>query len=81
VPATAKSVAGNFTVTGPTARGALRVVPGGTGPTGTTTTNFSAGQTRANNLVMALGTNGDLLVDGLAGGSVQAIFDVVGWFE
>jgi Gametolysin peptidase M11 len=40
VPATAKSIAGNFTVTGPTVAGSLRVVPGGTGPTGTTTTNF-----------------------------------------
>ena len=81
VPATAKSIAGNFTVTGPTAAGSLRVVPGGTGPTGTTTVSFSAGQTRANNVTGGLGTNGDLLVDGLAGGSVHAIFDVVGWFE
>ena len=81
VPATAKSIAGNFTVTGPTAAGSLRVVPGGTGPTGTTTTSFSAGQTRANNVVTGLGTNGDLLVDGLASGTVHAIFDVVGWFE
>jgi Gametolysin peptidase M11 len=81
VPATAKSIAGNFTVTGSTAAGLLRVVPGGTGPTGTTTASFSAGQTRANNVAVGLGTNGDLLVDGLASGSVHAIFDVVGWFE
>ncbi|MFI5121019.1 MAG: hypothetical protein ACHQM4_11430 [Thermoanaerobaculia bacterium] len=81
VPATAKSVAGNFTISGPTAAGSLRVVPGGTGATGTSTVNFSAGQTRANNVASALGTNGDLLVDGLGSGSVHAIFDVVGWFE
>lgn len=81
VPTTAKSVAGNLTVTGATAAGSLRVVPGGTGPTGTTTASFKAGQTRANNVAVKLGTNGDLLVDGLASGSVHAIFDVVGWFE
>ena len=81
VPATAKSIAGNLTITSPTAAGSLRVVPGGTGSTGTTTASFSAGQTRANNLDVGLGTNGDILVDGLANGSVQAIFDVVGWFE
>ncbi|HMA28442.1 MAG TPA: hypothetical protein VKS23_01135, partial [Thermoanaerobaculia bacterium] len=81
VPATAKSVAGNLTITAPTTRGSLRVAPGGAGPTGTTTASFSAGQTRADNLTVALGTNGDVLVDGLASGSVQAIFDVVGWFE
>ena len=45
------------------------------------TVSFSAGQTRANNVAVELGTNGDLLVDGLASGSVHAIFDVVGWFE
>jgi hypothetical protein len=81
VPATAKSIAGNFTVTSPTAAGSLRVVPGGTGPTGTTTVSFSAGKTRANNVVSGLGASGDLLVDGLASGSVHVIFDVVGWFE
>jgi hypothetical protein len=81
VPATAKSIAGNFTVTSPTAAGSLRVVPGGTGATSTTTASFAAGQTRANNLAVRLGTSGDLLVDGLASGSVHAVFDVVGWFE
>jgi gametolysin peptidase M11 len=81
VPATARSIAGNFTVTGPTAAASLRVAPGGTGPTGTSTVSFKAGQTRANNVVAGLGTNGDLLVDGLASGTVQVIFDVVGWFE
>ncbi len=81
VPLTAKSIAGNLTVTTPTAPGSLRVAPGGTGPTGTTTASFKAGQTRANNVTVGLGTSGDILVDGLASGSVQAIFDVVGWFE
>ncbi len=81
VPATATSIAGNFTVTSPTAAGSLRVAPGGTGPTGTTTVSFSAGKTRANNVAIGLGASGDLLVDGLASGSAHAIFDVVGWFE
>ena len=73
-PATSRSLS-------PTAAGSLRVVPGGTGPTGTTTVSFSAGKTRANNVVVGLGASGDLLVDGLASGSAHAIFDVVGWFE
>ena len=81
VPATAKSVAGNFTVTGSTAAGSLRVAPGGADATGTSTVSFSAGKTHANNVVTGLGTNGDFLVDGLASGTVHAIFDVVGWFE
>jgi hypothetical protein len=81
VPLTAKSIAGNLTVTMPTAQGSLRVVPGGTGPTGTTTASFKAGQTRANNVTIGLGTTGAILVDGLVSGSVHAIFDVVGWFE
>ena len=81
VPATAKSIAGNFTVTGPTAAGSIRVVPGGAPATGTPTADFRAGQTRANNFTMALGPTGDLVVDSLPSGTAHIILDVVGWFE
>ncbi len=81
VPATAKSIAGNLTVTGPTAAGSVRLAPGGTLPTGIGTVSFRAGQTRANNVAMALGASGDVLVDGLPSGTAHVILDVVGWFE
>jgi hypothetical protein len=81
VPATAKSIAGNLTVTVPTADGSIRLVPGGAPVTGTSTANFRAGQTRANNVAMALGASGDVVVDGLPSGTAHVILDVVGWFE
>jgi hypothetical protein len=81
IPATAKSIAGNLTVTGPTAAGSVRLAPGGAPSTGTTSVNFHAGQTRANNVAVGLGTNGDVIVDGLPSGTANVILDVVGWFE
>ncbi len=81
VPTTAKSIAGNLTVAGPTAAGSIRLVPGGAPTTGTSTVNFRAGQTRANNVTMALGTAGDVVVDGLPSGTAHVLLDVVGWFE
>ena len=81
VPATAKSIAGNLTVAGPTAAGSVRLVPGGSPATGTSTVSFRAGQTRANNVAIALGASGDVVVDGLPSGTAHVILDVVGWFE
>ena len=81
VPGSARAVSLNVTVTGPTSAGNVRVFPAGSAVPDVSMLNYSAGQTRANNLDVGLGTNGDILVDGLANGSVQAIFDVVGWFE
>ena len=81
IPATAKSIAGNLTVTGSTAAGSVRLVPGGAPPTGTATVAFRAGQTRANNVTMPLGASGDVVVDGLPTGTTHILLDVVGWFE
>jgi hypothetical protein len=81
VPATATSIAGNLTITSPTAAGSVRLVPGGAPATGTSTVAFRAGQTRANNVVMGLGASGDIVVDGLPSGTAHVILDVVGWFE
>ena len=81
IPATAKSIAGNLTVTGATAAGSVRLGPGGAPSTGTATVSFRAGQTRANNVTMKLGASGDVLVDGLPTGTANVILDVVGWFE
>jgi Gametolysin peptidase M11 len=81
VPATAKTIAGNLTVTAPTAAGSIRLAPGGAPVTGTSTAVFRAGQTRANNVTMALGTSGNVVVDSLTSGTAHVILDVVGWFE
>ncbi len=81
VPATAKSIAGNLTVTAPTAAGSVRLAPGGAPVTGTTTVAFPAGRTRANNVVTGLGATGAVVVDGLPSGTAHVILDVVGWFE
>lgn len=81
IPATAKSIAGNLTVAAPSAAGSVRLAPGGSPATGTTTVAFRAAQTRANNVTVGLGASGDVVVDGLASGTAQVILDVVGWFE
>lgn len=81
VPATAKSIAANLAVTGPTAAGSIRLVPGGAPATGTSAVSFRAGQTRANNVLLALGSTGNVVVDGLPSGTAHVILDVVGWFE
>jgi hypothetical protein len=82
VPPTARAVAVNVTVTAPTAAGQLTFGPGGAPPPGTSTLNFAAGQTRANNAVLPLGPDGTLAVlAGLGEGSVHLIVDVNGWFE
>ncbi len=83
IPATARAVVMNVTVTGPTAAGDLAIFPTGTSsPTGSTAINFRAGQTRANNFVARLGTTGDIAVfTQMASGSVHFIIDVSGYFE
>jgi hypothetical protein len=53
---------------------------GGTLPP-SSTINYSAGQTRANNSVLTLGTSGDFVIhSGQATGTVQVIVDINGYF-
>jgi VCBS repeat protein len=85
VPVTARAVSLNVTVTQPTAAGNLRFGPGTcTSLPLTSTINFSAGQTRANNAVLPLAIDGTggLAVQAslLGGGSVHLIIDVNGYF-
>ena len=54
IPADAKAIAVNATVTGPTAQGYLTVFPGGESLPVASLVNFSPGQTRANNAVISL---------------------------
>jgi hypothetical protein len=82
IPDTARALALNVTVTGPTAPGNLRVYPGGFPAPNTSTANYSPGQTRANNAVTALGAGGQLgMLADQASGTVDVVLDVSGYFE
>ena len=82
IPASAKSVAFNATVTGPTSQGYIVLYPGGTAPPLASTINYRAGQTRANNAIVPLGAGGTLSVaSGQSSGTTNVILDVNGYFQ
>jgi hypothetical protein len=82
IPVTARAISVNVTVTTPTAPGFLTLFPGGADQPLTSTINYSAGQTRANNAVVLLGATGNLsVVCGQASGTAHLIVDVTGYFE
>jgi spore germination protein YaaH len=80
VPKKAMAVTGNLTITAPTAGG--HVTLGSAVTNATSTINFAAGQTRANGVTLGLATDGSLTIEyfGPAGNSVQAVFDLTGYF-
>jgi hypothetical protein len=83
IPPAASTVSVNVTVTGPTAPGFLTLFPAdGTRPLASTI-NFAAGQTRANNALLRLATDGSGAVKVFNGstGTVHVILDVNGHFE
>jgi hypothetical protein len=80
IPTSARAVAVNLTVTGPTAAGDLRFYSEGPLPS-TSTINYRAGQTRANNAVVSLSAGGAFTVHcDQSGGTVDLILDVSGYF-
>jgi hypothetical protein len=82
VPASARSVSLNVTVTEPTAAGYLSLYPGGTALPLVSALNYSPGQTRANNAIAPLGAGGSLAVYcGQSSGTAHVIIDVNGYFE
>jgi len=82
VPSSALSVAVNVTITEPTSGGFVTVYPAGAPVPLTSTINYSAGQTRANNAVLTLGPSGDIAVAcGQPSGTVHFILDVSGYFQ
>ncbi|HSB64441.1 MAG TPA: IPT/TIG domain-containing protein [Thermoanaerobaculia bacterium] len=83
VPADAKTVSANVTVTGPASGGTLSCFPGNAVPTGTTTIAFRSGQTRADNTILYLATDGtgSIGVRNDTSGSVHFILDVNGYFR
>jgi hypothetical protein len=83
LPADATAVSLNVTVTGPSVVGHLVVYPEGSPVPSSSTINFRAGQTRANNAIVPLGTGGAIaVVSGQpSGGTVHVIIDVNGYFR
>jgi alpha-tubulin suppressor-like RCC1 family protein len=83
ISGTALSLSVNLTVTAPTAPGFLTLAPGGQPLPSTSTINYSAGQTRANNAILGLAPDGSgtLVVRNSSLGAVQLIVDVNGYFE
>jgi hypothetical protein len=83
VSPTARAVAVNATVTGPTRPGSLnlyRAFP--TTVPDTSVVNFTAGMTRANNAVVSLNDSGQMAVfNRMASGTTHFVLDVVGYFE
>jgi hypothetical protein len=58
------------------------VYPAGSAVPATSTINYRAGQTRANNAIVPLGLSGDInVVSGQPSGTVHFILDVNGYFE
>jgi ELWxxDGT repeat protein len=81
IPVTAKAISYNVTVAGATKSGNVRLFPGGTPAPSTSAVNFSAGQVRANNGLVALGTDGDVGALLSPAGTAHVIVDVNGYWE
>ena len=85
IPATAKALSTNVTVTGSTAGGNLVAFPADLAVSpGTNTLSYGAGQTRANNAMLLLAGDGSGKVAFTAqmpSGTVHLIVDVNGWWE
>ena len=82
VPAGARAVALNVTVTQPSGGGHVALHPTGAAPLGSTI-NFAAGATRANSAILKLGPDGGLAATAAigGGGTVHVIVDVAGYFQ
>jgi hypothetical protein len=82
IPVGAQSVVANVTVVGPSANGSLVVYPAGSSIPGTSTLNFSAGATRANNAQILLGASGsaNFVLGAPAGATANLLVDVLGYF-
>jgi hypothetical protein len=82
IPASARAVAINVGIVSATDIGDLRVYPAGDALPPTSTINFSAGNVRANNAIIALGTGGQIAVQcDMPSGSTNFFFDVFGYFQ
>jgi hypothetical protein len=84
VPAGAKAVTGNLTVTGQTSSGYLFIGPVAMNNPTSSTLNFPAGDDRANAVTVGLSAAGTLSITFVApssGPTAHAIFDVTGYYQ
>ena len=84
VPASAIAVSVNLTVVTPGQPGAALAFPGNfAAPPNTNGVSFGAGITRANNLILALATNGDgsVKIRNTSTAPLQVVLDVNGYFQ
>ncbi len=83
IPANARTVSVNLTATNAAAPGDLRMYPTDIGIPQTWAISFGAGQTRANNAMVTLATDGTgtIGVKNDAAGTVHVIVDVNGYFK
>jgi Metallo-peptidase family M12 len=82
VPAGAVAISANVAVVNPAAAGNLAVYPNGlSSPPTASTLTFRAGQTRANNTIVYLAPDGSFLVKNNAGGALDVVLDVNGYFK
>jgi N-acetylneuraminic acid mutarotase len=81
VPSSAKAVSLNLTGTKSTAQGNLRLFASGTPTPLVSSLNYVAGQTRANNAVIPLGTGGQISVLCSPSGTTHVVLDVHGYFQ
>lgn len=83
VPNSARAVALNLTVVSPSAAGSVLVYPAGEAAPLASSISFSAGRTRANNVIATTGEAGQVSAScGMPPGTtVDIVVDVVGYFE
>ncbi len=82
VPAGAVAISTNVTVVNTGAAGDLVVYPNGiASPPVASTVSFHAGQTRANNSLVYLASDGSFLVKNNASGALDLVVDVNGYFK
>jgi len=84
IPATAKALSVNLTAVAPTGSGFISLFPGNYPTPAISTINFSSGQTRTNNAIMPLSSDGGGTLAAQSfvanNGTVQLIVDVNGYF-
>lgn len=83
IPASAKSVSVNLTVTQEAASGSLTIYPGDGAPNATSSISFRTGTTRANNAIVSLASDGSgrIGVENDSAGTLHFVLDVNGYFQ
>ncbi|MFN2385402.1 MAG: hypothetical protein ABR576_03815 [Thermoanaerobaculia bacterium] len=82
LPASARAIAVNVTVTGATQPGFLRLYAADESPLSTSTVNYRSGLTRSNNAVIRLDNSGSVAAYcGQGVGTAHVLLDVFGYFE